>query len=257
MAVSELKATKPPTLSVPCMTWFAPTQRKSAVESRPIVLQDAVVGHDDETAAESLLRDGEELVQHRVAESDFCRRGFDRFDAFDGVDLVRAVFALAFFDSGEKRPQDFDREIHQPDVERRRGEKRERQQRAVDDHQRERADQLNRAARSAPIPCCTANCAHLPRAVEAALNVAGAPAGEVGHRQRQHLPAQKIEDRGVESDRGEREQIFLRQERQLHEDDGDAHPEQDGLQQTDDLSRTITVSTTICGENGEEQLQDA
>ncbi len=35
----------------------------------------------------------------------FRGRGFHRFDPFDRVDLVRAVFALAFFHAGEERSQ--------------------------------------------------------------------------------------------------------------------------------------------------------
>ena len=98
-------------------------------------LQHAVVGHDDKTAPENLARDGEKFVQHHVAENVFRGGGFDRFDSFDRVDLVRAVFALAFLDAGEERPQHFLREIHQPAIERRRGEKRQHERRAVERHE--------------------------------------------------------------------------------------------------------------------------
>ena len=140
----------------------------------------------------------------------FRRGGFDRFDAFDRIDLMRAVFALALLDLGEKRSQHLLREIHQPAVERRGGEEGEHERRAVERHQAKRAEQMHEREQRADA-VLHGELAHLPCAIEPALDVARAPAGEIGHRQREHLPAQEIEDRGVEPDRGEREQIFLRE----------------------------------------------
>ena len=54
---------------------------------------------------------------------------------------------------------------------------------------------------------------HLPGAIEPALNVAGAAAGEITHRQRQQLATQKIQDRRVQTDRCEGEKIFLGERR--------------------------------------------
>ena len=82
----------------------------------------------------------------------------------------------------------------------------------------ERADQLDEREQRADA-VLHRELPHLPRAVEPALDVAGAAAGEITHRQRQHLPAQKIEDRGVEPNGGKREQIFLRKRRGLHEEE--------------------------------------
>ena len=141
-----------------------------------------------------------------------------------------------------------------PAVKRCRGEKREREQRAVDNHQDERADQLNGGKERADA-VMHREFAHLPCAVEPALNITGASAVEIRHRQRQNLSAEKIENRGVESDGGEREQIFLRQRRCLHENKRDAHPEQNCLQQADVFFDDDFVDDHV-GENREEQLQE-
>ena len=108
IAVSELNATKPPTLRLPLHHLVRADPEENRRREQADRLQHAVVRHEDEIGAENLLRDGEELVQHRVAEHRLGRRSFDRFDSFDRIDLMRAVFALAFLDVGEQRPQDFD-----------------------------------------------------------------------------------------------------------------------------------------------------
>ena len=196
----------------------------------------------------------EEFVQHHVAENVFRGGGLDRFDAFDGVDLVRAVFALAFLDSGEERTQDLLREIHQPAVEWSGGEKGEHQRGAVERHEGKRADQLHEREEGADA-VVDGEFPHLPRAVEPALDVAGATAGEITHRQRQHLPAQEIEDRGVQPDGGEGEQILLGERRGLNEEKGRAHPEQDGFEKADVLLDDHLVDHHL-GEDREEQLEE-
>ena len=173
-------------------------------------LHDAVVGHDDETAPEKFLRDGEELVQHHVAKDRLGRRRFHRFDSLDRVDLMRAVFSLALLDAGEKRAQHFLGEEHQPAIERRREEEREHERRAVDRHQPERARQLHEREDGADA-VLDRKLPDLPGAIKPALNVAGAPAREITHRQGKHLPAEKIEDRRIQPNGGERKQIFLRE----------------------------------------------
>ncbi len=79
-------------------------------------LDGAVVRHDDEIAAKAFSRQSQKLVEHGVAEGGFGGRGLDGFDAFNGVNLLGAVFGLALFEVGEKRSEDFDREIHQAGV---------------------------------------------------------------------------------------------------------------------------------------------
>ena len=96
--------------------------------------------------------------------------------------------------------------------------------------------------------------AHLSRAIEPALNITSAPAGEVRHRQRQHLPAEKIEDRSVEANRSEREQIFLREGGGLHKNERCAHSEQNCFQQSDIFFDDDFVDDHL-GEDGKEQLQ--
>src|SRR5437764_1050712 len=58
--------------------------------------------------------------------------------------------------------------------------------------------------------------ADLACAIEPALNIARPPAGKIAHRQREKLPAEKIENSGIEPHRGKGEQIFLCDRRQLH-----------------------------------------
>ena len=74
-------------------------------------------------ASESFF-ETEKLVQHRVAKGALRRCGLHSLDPFDRIDLVRAVFALTFLDSVRKGAQHLYRENHQPDVERRRRQKR-------------------------------------------------------------------------------------------------------------------------------------
>ncbi len=98
--------------------------------------------------------------------------------------------------------------------------------------------------------------AHLPGAVEPTLNVACPPAGEISHRQGEKFSAKKIENRRIEPHRGESEQIFLRQGRELHEDERREHPEQNGLQQPEIVFHDDPVHDHL-REHGEDQLKEA
>jgi sRNA-binding protein len=68
-------------------------------------------------------------------------------------------------------------------------------------------------------------------AVEPALDVAGAAAGEIRERQREQAPHEVIERAGVDADRREREQVTLGRERGDDEDDREAHREDEEVEQ--------------------------
>ena len=256
IAVSELKATKSADAEMAAHDLIRADPKKDGRRKHADCSQHAVVGHDDETAAEDLFRDGKEFIQHRVAKDRFRRRRFHRFDSFDRIDLMRTVFSLALLNAGEKRAKHLSRKIHQAAVERSGGEKRKRQVTGC----RATSGKARPAAGPSPATrrcrCCTANCAHLPRAIEAPLNIAGAPAGEIGHRQRQQLAAKEIENGGVEPHGREREQIFLRERRGLDKKERRAHSEQDRFQQSDIFFDDDLVDHHF-GEDGKEQLQES
>src|SRR5438309_11571877 len=95
----------------------------------------------------------------------------------------------------------------------------------------------------------------LTSAIEAALNVARPPAGKIAHRQREKLPAEKIENSGIEPHRGESEQVFLCDRCELHKNDRGEHAEDDGLEKAEIILDDYLVHHHL-GENREEQLEE-
>ncbi len=92
------------------------------------------------------------------------------------------------------------------------------------------------------------------RAIEAPLNIAGAAAVEIGHRERQQLPHEEIQQRGINVDRGEAEQVLLHEAGTEHEKTGHNHAERGDLEQTQALFDDHPVHDDL-GEYGKQQLQ--
>ena len=95
---------------------------------------------------------------------------FTRFDAADGVDLVRLVAAVVLFEAVEERPQHAAGEKHEADVARHGDAEDQEQRDAVGRHEREVREDLNDGQQ----PHQSAlhdELADLPRAGEAALDV--------------------------------------------------------------------------------------
>src|SRR5437762_6692741 len=97
--------------------------------------------------------------------------------------------------------------------------------------------------------------ANLACAIEPALNIARPPAGKIAHRQREKLPAEKIENSGIEPHRGEGEQIFLCDRCELHKNNRGEHAEDDSLEKTEIILDDHLVHYHL-GENREQQLQE-
>src|SRR2546421_10544696 len=97
--------------------------------------------------------------------------------------------------------------------------------------------------------------ADLTCAIEPALNVTRPAAGKIAHRQTEKLPAEKIENSGIESHRGKGEQIFLCDRCQLHKNDRGEHAEDDNLEKTEIILDNYLVDHHL-GENRKEQLQE-
>src|SRR5439155_23477108 len=97
--------------------------------------------------------------------------------------------------------------------------------------------------------------ADLPSTVEAPLNVAGTPAGKIAHRQREKLPAQKVENGCIQSNGGEGEQVFLRDRRHLNKDDCTEHAEDDRLEETDIVFNDDLVDHHL-GKDRKQQFQE-
>src|SRR5438477_12144375 len=75
--------------------------------------------------------------------------------------------------------------------------------------------------------------ADLTCAIKPALNVARSAAAKIAHRQREKLPAEKIENSGIEPHGSKGEQIFLRDCCQLHKNNRGEHAEDDDLEKTE------------------------
>ena len=159
ISASVLKATNPPTRqSSPCTTRSAPTQRKSAIETIAIVWTALSYDRRNSVPAKRLLRDGQELREHRVAERRLGRGRLHRLDPLDGVDLVRAVPPSALLEVDQDRPQVPDREEHEQRVERRSVARNDPGQRARCRRTSGPAVPSScTAASSPPIPCWTTN----------------------------------------------------------------------------------------------------
>src|SRR5678816_786403 len=97
--------------------------------------------------------------------------------------------------------------------------------------------------------------ADLTCSIEPALNIARPPAGKITHRQREKLPAEKIENCGIEPHRSKSEQIFLCDRCQLHKNDRGEHAEDDDLEKTEIILDNYLVDHHL-GENRKEQLQE-
>src|SRR5437762_216974 len=97
--------------------------------------------------------------------------------------------------------------------------------------------------------------ADLTCAIEPALNVARPAAAKIAHRQREKLPAEKIENSSIEPHGSKGEQIFLRDRCQLHKNNRGQHAEDDGLEKADIILDDYLVHHHL-GENREEQLQE-
>src|SRR6266699_2962002 len=95
----------------------------------------------------------------------------------------------------------------------------------------------------------------LTSTIEPALNIPRPPAGKIAHRQREKLPAEKIENTGIEPHRGKGKQIFLCDRCQLHKNNRGQHAEDDDLEKTDIILDDYLVHHHL-GENREEQLQE-
>ena len=98
--------------------------------------------------------------------------------------------------------------------------------------------------------------AHLRRAFQPALDVAGAPVGEVGHGQRKQLYGDEIEQRRIDPQCSEAEEILLQEGRDLAEDDGRAHRKDDDLHELEIVFDDDLVDHDLV-EDGEEKLEKA
>src|SRR5438874_1390350 len=97
--------------------------------------------------------------------------------------------------------------------------------------------------------------AHLTCAIEPALNVACPAATKIAHRQREKLPAEKIENSGIEPHGSKGEQIFLRDCCQLHKNNRGEHAEDDGLEKAEIILDDYLVHYHL-SEDREEQLEE-
>src|SRR5438552_8664002 len=95
----------------------------------------------------------------------------------------------------------------------------------------------------------------LTSTIEPALNIPRPPAGKIAHRQREKLPAEKIENTSIEPHCGKGEQIFLCDRCQLHKNNRGQHAEDDDLEKAEIILDDYLVHHHL-GENGEEQLQE-
>src|SRR5437667_9510572 len=83
--------------------------------------------------------------------------------------------------------------------------------------------------------------AHLTCAIEPALNVACPAATKIARRQREKLPAEKIENSGIEPHGSKGEQIFLSDWCQLHKNKRGEHAEDDGHEKAESRLYTYHV----------------
>src|SRR5437773_5078483 len=97
--------------------------------------------------------------------------------------------------------------------------------------------------------------AHLTCAIEPALNVACPAATKIAHRQREKLPAEKIENSGIEPHGSKGKQIFLRDRCQLHKNNRGEHAEDDGLEKAEIILDDYLVHYHL-SEDREEQLEE-
>jgi hypothetical protein len=87
---------------------------------------------------------------------------------------------------------------------------------------------------------------NLPRAVEAALNIACPTACEISHRQGKKFPAQEIENGRIKAHGREGQQILLRKGRELHEDERREHAKEDDLQKADVVFDNDLIDDHLC-----------
>src|SRR5438874_9826432 len=97
--------------------------------------------------------------------------------------------------------------------------------------------------------------ADLTCAIEPALNVARPAAAKIAHRQREKLPAEKIQNSGIEPHGSKGEQIFLRDRCQLHKNNRGEHAENDGLEKAEIILDDYLVHHHL-SEDREEQLEE-
>ena len=97
---------------------------------------------------------------------------------------------------------------------------------------------------------------NFPRPIQAALNVAGATAVKIRHRQRKELPSEKVENGRVDADRGEAEEILLQEVGNLGEDDHCSHPDQDHVEEARVVFDDHLIQDDL-REDWEEKLEEA
>src|SRR5205823_10247409 len=97
--------------------------------------------------------------------------------------------------------------------------------------------------------------ANLTCAIKPALNVARPAAAKIAHRQREKLPAEKIENSGIEPHGSKGEQIFLRDRCQLHKNNRGEQAEDDGLEKAEIILDDYLVHHHL-SEDREEQLEE-
>ena len=90
--------------------------------------------------------------------------------------------------------------------------------------------------------------------VQTPLDVSRPPTREISHRQRKKFPAQKIENCGVETDRGKGEQVFLRKGGELDENERCEHAQQNHFQQADVIFDDDFINDDL-GKYGEEERE--
>src|SRR5205814_5119609 len=96
---------------------------------------------------------------------------------------------------------------------------------------------------------------NLTCAIKPALNVARPAAAKIAHRQREKLPAEKIENSGIEPHGSKGEQIFLRDRCQLHKNNRGEHAEDDGLEKAEIILDDYLVHHHL-SEDREKQLEE-
>ena len=167
-----------------------------------------LVRHDEELGSEQAIGETGEAVTHLRSERVLRGERFDRLDATDGVDLLRAIPAVRILERVVHRTQAARRVPHQQQVERNDGQVDERQLPAVVEHQAQRSHDLghHRDPLDARVDEHLAKLAH---AGQSPLYVSGPPLREVAHRQREQASGQEVERRRVYPNRRRREQVPL------------------------------------------------
>ena len=177
-----------------------------------------------------------------------------RLDPADRIDLVGVVPSVRLFQGVEHRAKPRPGVPEQSEVSRRRGQRHEREHRAVDEHQHECDDQLHRGAQPA-YRVLDEKVAHLRHAGEPPQDVPRAARGEVFHREREQRAGQVVERRRVEPDRDPNSERYRCTREAPSESASTENMPMTTTRSSSRSDSTSTRSTITCEKTGSDDLK--